>query len=294
MDGERTPTDNQYGIKITRRWDSRNSVGDLGDSSYAQIFYIQGEWRRLEQSPTWRVDRKADGSTARVYGPRIVSIVRTDLRQMFELNLDTSEYTQMPFPPNQKLEPLTKEELEARGIKMPLPGEAVKPTFRIETRTRDTGERKQMFGYLARHVITTRKEIPFEGSGRLAQERIKDGWYIDLEPKFYPSLYPLPSLNAQGKSAKSDHSYLSGNSNLSGNSKVPEKPEFVDIGEPENGFALQELLTSRVLKFPDGSTRQTEHTAETVVTLEKGTYDLALFEVPSGFKRVRQINRNPA
>ena len=126
-------------------------------------------------------------STARIYGPRIVTIVRPDLGQQFDLNLDASQYAQRPlYSPPQKLQPLTKEELQARGIKMPPPAEPAKPTFRIETVTKDTGERKEMFGYLARHVITTRREISLEGSRRAAQEMTTDGWYIDLEPQLDP------------------------------------------------------------------------------------------------------------
>jgi hypothetical protein len=152
-----TTPDGQAGIKITttRRWAFRNSLGIVNDSSTEpDIFYLQGEWRRLEHHRGYTGKTNPDGSAVRIYGPRIVSIVRPDLGQMFELNLDASRYARMPYRPNQNLQPLTKEQLEARGIKMPPPGETGKPTFRIETATTDTGERKEMVGYLARHIIT--------------------------------------------------------------------------------------------------------------------------------------------
>jgi hypothetical protein len=181
--------------------------------------------------------------------------------------------------------------MEARGIKIPSPGERVKPTFRIETVTKDTGERKEMYGYLARHVITTRKEIPLEGSRREAREMTKDGWYIDLEPEFNPYGYSPTSAN-RPKSGRL-HSYLSVGS--PGEAAVPEMPQFVDIGEPENGFSVQELVTSSSsYTWPDGSARTMERQSETFVTIEKAVFDSALFEVPSGFKRVSQINRSPA
>lgn len=287
------PTENQAGIKITtvRRSTSRNSGGELFDlRPDPEIFYVQGEWRRFELPRTFR---GGDDSTSRIYGPRIVIISRPDLGQRFELNLDSSQYAQMPLysprhSPPQKLQGLTKEELQARGIKMPPPGDTV--TFRIETVTKDSGERKAMFGYLARHVITTRKEIPLEGSRRAAQEMTTDGWYIDLEPQLYPVLYPLHPLPASKLAQRGRlHSYLSGSST------APEKPEFIDNGEPETGFALQELRMTRLtITRGDGSTGQHGDRTETLVTLEKGTYDVTLFEVPSGFKRVPQINRNPA
>jgi len=282
-----TPTENQPGIKITtvRRWTFRNSLELVNDSSTGpDIFYLQGEWRRIEN-----------------HGPRIVSILRPDLGQMFELNLDASEYTQMSYPPSQEL---IKKLFEAPPMKMPSEGEPAKPTFRIETVTKDTGERKEMFGYLARHVIITQKEIPLEGSRRQAQETTTDGWYIDLEAELHPSLYSpnLPSLYpnlANGKLpllGRVVHAYLSVSVHRPGKEpEPPEKPEFIDIGEPETGFALQKVGISRgTVRLPDGSTRETEQRAETVVTIEKGTYDVALFEVPAGFKRIPQINRNPA
>lgn len=289
-------TQNEPGIKITavNRTTARNPAGLVSDLSMEpQVLYVQGEWRRRELPRTWGGNTKAE----RIYGPQIVMIVRPDLGQQFELNLGASQYTQMPYPITQRPQPLTKAQMEARGIRLPSPGEVVKPTFRIETVTRDTGERKQMFGYTARHVITTRKEIPLEGSDRAAQEMTRDGWYIDLEPQFYP--YPPPPKpanrpNGQEQSGRV-HAYLSVGVQRPGEAEVPEMPEFVDIGEPETGFAVQERRTSRSnIKLADGSVRETEEESETSVTIEKGVFDASLFEVPLGFKRVPYINRNPA
>jgi hypothetical protein len=111
-------------------------------------------------------------------GPPLVAITRCDLGQMFELNLDTREYTSAPYPPK----PLTKEEMEARGLQTKLKYVSDKPTLRIEVTTADTGERKEMFGRIARRVLTTRKQIPLEGSRSEAQESQTDGWYIDYKP----------------------------------------------------------------------------------------------------------------
>jgi hypothetical protein len=199
----------------------------------------------------------------------------------------------MSYPPK-KPRPLTKAEMEARGIKVPLsPAQGAQPTVRIETTTRDTGERKEIFGYLARHVVTTEKETPFEGSSRSPQETVTDAWYIDLEPQFYPGLYPrnLP-VDASGKPRRF-RAFLTGYTK--GSAAPLDVPEFVDLGEPEAGFAVEQKRTSRSsYKLPDGRTRQSEGTFETTVTIEKGQYDAVLFEVPRGFKRVSQIQRNPA
>jgi integrase len=111
------------------------------------------------------------------YGPRLVSITRCDLGQSFELNLDTSEYTSASYPPM----PRTKEEIARRGLQIPTTYVSDKPTLRIEITTTDTGERKELFGHIARHVVTTRKQIPLEGSHSQLQQSVTDAWYIDLK-----------------------------------------------------------------------------------------------------------------
>jgi hypothetical protein len=280
------------GIKITtiERRTFRDSNQDL--SRDPQIFYIQGESRRWEYPRAYSGRAKPDGSSQRVYGPRIATIVRPDLAKMFDLNLDASEYVERPYPPA-KPQPLTKEQMEAHGIRMPSQAESARPTFRIETATTDTGGRKEIFGYPARHVVTTRKEIPLENSRRSAQETVTDGWYIDLETRFRPMIYPQGLADGKTPQPRGRvHSYVSVSSQGTGD--PPEIPEFIDIGEPETGFAVQEIRTSRSsFTLPDGSTKRTEGETETLVTIEWGNYDTALFEIPSSFKRVDYIERNP-
>jgi len=282
--------DDTSGIKITtiRRTTSRDTTEDL--SSEPDVFYVQGDWRRWERPRSYSGHLRADGSSQRIYGPRTVTIVRPDLAKMFGLNLDASEYAESPWPPK-KPQPLTKEQMKARGITMPPPAALAKPTFQIQTTTKDTGERKEMFGYLARHVIVTRKEIPLQGSRRSPQEMVKDGWYVDLERRLYPTIYPQDLADGK-KPPRGGHAYVSALSSRS--QDPPEIPEFIDIGEPETGFAVQEIQTSqRSFTQRDGSTRKTEEKSETVVKLERGGYDTSLFEIPSRFKRVRYIDPNP-
>ena len=108
--------------------------------------------------------------------PAIVTITRCDLSQMFVLNLDDREYMSMPVP-----QPPSIEELQARAAQRPKPAVQPQPTLLIETTTEDTGQGKQMFGYTARHVITTVRQIPLVESGQIPQETTTDGWYIDLD-----------------------------------------------------------------------------------------------------------------
>jgi hypothetical protein len=281
------------GIKITtiRRTTMVRYSGQDFDRD-PDVFYIQGEWRRWEPGRSSSGRAKPDGASERVYGPRTAIIVRPDRGKMFELNLDASQYVARPYPP-EKPRPLTKAQMEALGLKAPSPAQSAKPTFRIETTTKDTGERKEIFGYVARHVITTRKEAPLDGSRRRAQETVTDAWYIDLEPQFRPTIYPPNWPNGKPAQGRRAHSYVSTSS--PGNENPPEISDFIDIGEPETGFALEEIRTSRSsYTSPDGTESQTEGKDETHVRLERAVYDPALFEVPAGFKRVSEIQRNPA
>ncbi len=255
------------GIKMTiRRAFSGNSS--------EQTIYLRGDRKRMEFQ-NFLGGKKANGSDEWSPGPRLVAITRCDLGQVFELNLDTAEYVSAPYPPKA----LTREEIEARGLRKSQPE---RPTLRIETSTVNTGERREFFGHVARHVITTRKQTPLEGSSSEPQEAVTDGWYIDLNPQV--------SCERRLPEGKRVHSYLT-------LGKQPaEKPEFVDIGESETGFAVQ-LVTiwQGTYTLPDGTRKQTDSKSETLVTqLEEGPLDLGLFEIPPEFKRVEHIERNPA
>jgi hypothetical protein len=214
-------------------------------------------------------------SFGQIYGPPLVWITPG---QSFELNLDTSEYTSAPNPPK----PLTKEEIEQRGLRIPMTYVSEKPMLRIEITTTDTGERKEIFGHLARHVVTTKKQIPFEGSHSEPQESVTDAWYIDLnQPLSCDRNWPL------GKASSRLRSYRRGKQPM-------EKPEFVTIGKPEVGVALRSQVTSNDrYTLPDGTKKQTDSKSETLVTqLEERSLDPALFEIPPGFKHEEHIERN--
>ena len=111
-------------------------AGNLGEHTV----YVAGDRKRMEFRNS-EGGKKADGTLQLSYGPRLVAITRCDLGQMFELNLDASEYTSAPYPPR----PLTKEQIEARGLQLP-PITSDKPTLRLEVSTIDTGSAKKCLG----------------------------------------------------------------------------------------------------------------------------------------------------
>jgi hypothetical protein len=210
------------------------------------------------------------------YGPHIASIERCDLGEAFDLNLDQREYDARPYPPK----PLAKEELAKWGLR---PAEVAPPsaaTLRIEITTVDTGERKDFFGHAARHVVTTRKETPLEGSHSGAQESVTDGWYIDLDTRISCDL--KWSANKRGFAR------------LTIGNAAPERIELVQTGDVETGFPVEWKATSKSeFALPDGTkSKTTSKNGMTIVEFVEGPLDPALFEVPAGFKKVALIDSN--
>ncbi len=54
-------------------------------------------------------------------------------------------------------------------------------TLSVTIETIDTGERKQMFGFTARHLIIRQKQVPCPKAVSQGNESEQDGWYIDLD-----------------------------------------------------------------------------------------------------------------
>jgi hypothetical protein len=261
------------GIKMTIEFGEFGAYG----SSRQSTTYIQGDRERTEYRNSFGRRQPSDRSVQPIYGPRLARIIRCDLGQYFELNLDTSEYTASPYPPKQP----TKEEIKARGLETPATRMPGNPTIRVETKTTNTGERKEMFGRMARHVITTTTQTALEGSHSDPQQSITDGWYIDFDQQ----------LSCEQKRPKGGQGYISVYMSA-GRGKPPmEKPEFVTVGEPEMGLALYSLTTSKSAStLPDAYTSKSE---TRVTQFEEGPLDPALFEIPPGFKLVDRIERNP-
>ena len=148
----------------------------------------------------------------------------------------------------------------------------------IEITTNDTGERKQIFGYTARHVVTTEKRTPLEGAVSPPQEQITDGWYIDLDTSISCDPPGRPGAFAMlggGRNGKIDY------------------PTLKFAGQRETGFALSTTRRD-TLFLPDGSRREGARVFTMQVTdLSTAPLPIDLFDIPPGFRQVREIRRGP-
>jgi hypothetical protein len=263
-----------------RRTDRQTLPDDRRPPQSESIEYLQSDRRRREHLGSHGYRLRPNGRTIFCPAPRTALITRCDLKRTFLLNLDDRQYTSDPlqtFP--------TREEMLARAAAS---GQLVvvpqrEPTVLVETETVDTGDRKELFGHTARHVVTTRRVIPLAGAKRGADTTVTDGWYIDLNTHI--------SCEPSWRSARSGHAFLT----VHRQGEEGDVPTFKDVGEPERGFVVASKGTSSgTITSPDGSTRQHVSTWETEVTeLSTAAIDPELFEIPSGFKLVERIRQEP-
>jgi hypothetical protein len=251
--------------------------GQPGETS-ERVTYIHNDRRRIEEHEKSPLSIWPGKPTVFLSNPEIVGITRCDLDQTFWLNLDDREYMTMQvskFP--------SKEVLQARAAQQAQP--APQPTLLIETTTTDTGERKQMFGYTARHVITSQKQVPLAKTGMEPQENVTDGWYIDMD--------------AAISCDRASRGFITFATVTAG--KIGEQPNnpvitFKNVGNPERGFALATKRLSRyTVSLPGRPAENRESVSiETQVTeISTEPLDAALFEVPKNFRKVSQIRRLP-
>jgi len=141
--------------------------------------------------------------------------------QAYDLDLDAHEYVSY--------------QTNLQGVAPGAKPIAVKPsgkTYVINTEVVDTGERKEMFGHTARHLITSEKSIggPENCYGGNTERNV-DGWYIDDEA------LPLPQRPKKGVAAHLVTFSVGGSKG-----RCSDKIEVHRTG-PRTGFPLKETTT---------------------------------------------------
>ena len=127
----------------------------------------------------------------------------------------------------------------------------------------DTGERKEMFGFTARHVKSSMSmESSPDACNPVKQRTETDGWYIDLT-------YGLDCNLGRAQAAASRYVPPGG---------CRDKVNFKQVGTARTGFPLIETMT---MYGPDGTARFT--TSKEVIELSREPLDAALFDIPAGY-----------
>jgi hypothetical protein len=225
--------------------------------------YTMGDRRRTEYRNTSQ-HRNPDGSFAQADPPANVVIQRCDLARSFGLNTKTQEYSEKEYPPK----PTTTEaDPDWDTSKL--------PAYRVETTTVDTGEREEILGQTARHVITTTKTTPQGDTKGEPSIFVKDGWYIDYDPRISCDPRPPagPKVHDFGWIYMSRHRWPT------------QKIENVQIGERETGLFVRGNQDSRRTTIAGSNgVNVTLSNGIQVTEFYKGPLSPALFDIPTGFK----------
>lgn len=141
-------------------------------------------------------------------------------------------------------------------------------TITLTMNARDTGEKKDFFGYKARHVLTEMKSEATENAQCGANMNMKtDGWYIDFtDEKMQCANSPRAAIAARGDGG--------------GGPKCNDKVRIKSTGTARLGYPV---LTEMTMMGPQG---QPMTMKQETLELSKAQLDQALFEIPPGYREV--------
>jgi hypothetical protein len=136
-------------------------------------------------------------------------------------------------------------------------------TLTYVTSAIDTGERREMFGFTARHVKSSMTiQASPDACNPIEYRTETDGWYIDLNVGF--------DCNLDGRPAVMPSSRPAGG--------CVDKPVFRREGTARTGYPLIETTK---MYGPGGQVTFT--TTKEVIELSREPLDIALFDVPAGY-----------
>jgi hypothetical protein len=131
----------------------------MSGQSYENTTYIKGKRSRTESM-----------------NGMMINITQCDLRRGVQINSMSRTYIINEFLA--AIQPGTAASAQPSGDGVVRAGGKVTTTIT----TKDTGERKQMFGFTARHLIITMETVSSADSCNPTNSKIQtDGWYIDGE-----------------------------------------------------------------------------------------------------------------
>lgn len=216
--------------------------------TYENTSYIKGKRQRSEMS-----------------GGQMIMIQQCDLRRNIQIMPQAKMYMIQPYdqPSTSTTTPGNTTAPSSQPVKK---GGVVTSTVT----TKDTGERKQMFGYTARHIITTMemKSSPDACSQNNMKMEI-DGWYIDAAFALdcdisRPYTNYKPRANGGG---------------------CQDRYETKTIGVAKKGYPVWEKTTMFGPEYG-----QNFSTINEVVEFSQATLDQSLFEIPDGYREVEDFS----
>jgi hypothetical protein len=219
----------------------------MGGQTYENTSYIKGKRQRTETN-----------------NGQMVVIQQCDLRRNIQIMEQAKAYMIQPYD-----QPATSSTTANPATPGAQPSEVKKGGLITSTvTTRDTGERKQMFGYTARHIITTMetKSSPDACSQTNTKMEI-DGWYIDA---------------AFALDCDSSRAYTNYRPQASGGCQ--DRYETKQVGNAKQGYPVWQKTT---MFGPNGA--ESFSSINEVIEFSQATLDPSLFDVPAGYREVKDF-----
>lgn len=193
------------------------------------------------------------------YGMDIVNLTQCDLKRTVQISDKTRKYMITSMDTDQPA-----------GATSAAVGSAAPSTrggvITYVMNSVDTGERKDMFGFKARHVKTTTSiDSSPDACSPLKQRTETDGWYIDLSFGLNCELGRAPM--AAGRPERGG---------------CQDRMHYRHEGTGRMGYPLVETTT---MYGPDGSAMFTS--TKEVIELSQEPLDAALFDVPAGYTETK-------
>jgi hypothetical protein len=219
----------------------------MSGQSYENTTYIKGKRQRSESM-----------------NGMMINLTQCDLRRGVQMNSQTKTYVVNAFDQVAQSTTPSTATTDKNGV--------VQAGGRVTTTitTKDTGERKQMFGFTARHLIITMETVSSPDACNKTNTKMQtDGWYIDAE-------FVLDC----------DYGYQNYGSYGSKAGGCKDKYEMKTIGTAKRGYPVYEKMT-----MIDESGKETMSIVNEVIELSKATLEAALFEVPADYREVSDASQ---
>jgi hypothetical protein len=248
-----------YGQTRPRPATARAPAADF-KVKYKVTFMSMGGQGQTNESVTMIKGPRERSETRMGQGYDTINITQCDMKRTIQISDTTKKYVITPM---------------AVGTSTTTPPAAASTVPQSTTPTRkggtvtyitssiDTGERREMFGFTARHVKSSMSmESSPDACNPINQRTETDGWYIDLNVGF--------DCNSDGRPPVMPNVMRPGG--------CVDQPIFRREGNARTGYPLIETTK---MYGPGGQV--TFSTSKEVIELSREPLDIALFDVPAGY-----------
>jgi hypothetical protein len=216
----------------------------MSGQSYENTTYIKGKRQRTESM-----------------NGMMINLNQCDLRRGVQINPNTKTYIINEYQQDTPAPAAKNTTASAKSDGVIRAGGTVTTTVTVK----DTGERKQMFGYTAKHLIITMETVSSPDACAKSNMKMQtDGWYIDAEFALDCNQYSqYQSYNPKSKPTCQD------------------KYQMKTVGTTKRGYPVYEKMT-----MFDESGKETYSMVNEVVELSKAVLEVGLFDIPAGYREV--------